>query len=341
MSSDTPQTLSSILTSLAQNFGPRIVRQTNRRSMLIKTLPIVPGFGKNVPIDVEVDGMIAESFSDGDEVTNFGSDVMSPGVLSWLPNRANFKVTDLAMAAAASSRTPTDALNLWGRNVVNALTKLASTLNAAFYTQLLLALADDNTYAGMERVSAFPLWRSNVMDPGSATQPSLDQIRGDIMDTIYTAGGEQPDLAFCRPAVFRKLGSLFTDLRRYNQPVGEITTAKGKVLLDASVGAIEFEGCTFVKDKDAPAGSILYINSDHCHIEYLPQTVPEMGEVAQDLELNDGFGAVPLAAKFYILGRTGAYRKATAQNFTQIVVDKPNACGIRKNIDTTSDDDEA
>jgi hypothetical protein len=239
------------------------------------------------------------------------------------------------MAAAASSGTPNGLLNLWGRNVVNAMTALSSTLNAAYYAQLLLALADDNTYAGLERVTSYPLWKSNVIDPGSPTAPTLDLIRRDIAETIYTACGFQPDLAFCSPAVFRKLGSLFTELRRYNQNVGEVTTAKGKVILDASVGAIEFEGCTFIKDKDATANDIFYINSEHVHIEYLPQPSMVAGEVSQDVELNDGFGPIPLGAKFRVLGRTGSFAMASAQTFTQLVCDKPNSCGIRKNVLTT------
>lgn len=333
---DNPQTLTAILSALAQNFRPEVVRQVNRKSVLLHTLPVKPGFGKNVPIDIELSGAVSESFSDGAEAANFGSDAVAPGTLSWLPHRANFKVTDLAIAAAASSRSPEELMALYGRNVVNAMSALASTLNAAYYAQLVLAMDDDNTYAGIDRSDgSYALWRSNVIDPGSLTAPTLALIRNDLANTIYSACGSVPDLAFCSPAVFLKLASLFTELRRYVQPVTSVSTAKGNVLLDGSVGAIEFEGCTFIKDKDCTANAIYYVNSEHVHIEYLPQGPVEMGDAGQDVGIDDGFGPVPLGARFYVLGRTGAYRKASAQVFSQLVCDRPNACGVRLNVSTT------
>lgn len=333
---DNPQTLSGILNALAQNYRPQIVRTINRRSVLAKLLPIVKGAGKNIAWDVETSGMISESFSDGDDAANFGSDAIQPAVLSWLLNRANFRVTDLAVAAAASTLTPESIVNLYGRNVMNASMALTSTINAAFVAQLVTALQDGNTYAGIDRSSgANALFRANVIDPGVSTAPTLQQIRSDLANTIYTACGEVPDIALCAPAVFLKVASLFNEFRRYNQPVMEVQTARGQVKLDASIGALEFEGCVFVKDKDMTAGEIYYLNSNYVHVEYLEQGPGPMGEPGEVLEADDGFGPVPLGFYFRPLARLGSSFRCSAQSFCNLVVEKPNACGIRKNISTT------
>jgi hypothetical protein len=339
---DTSQTLSSILSALAQNFRPKIVRTINRRSVLLKTLPVIPGEGKNIAVDVEFDGMVAETFSDGADASNFGSDALTPATLSWAMYRSNFHITDLAMATARTSLTPLSVLNLWGRNMVNAATKLASSMNLDSYsgaagnamTGLDTALRNDNTYMGIDRTqSANAGFRGNLIDPGVPTAPTLSQIRKDINTTIYSASGEQPDLAFCSPAIFNTLGDLFTELRRYNDGVREIETAKGKITLDASLGAIEFEGCVFIKDKDATANQIYYLNSNYVRFEYLPQQ-PEADvmTLGSDVDLEDGFGPVPLGARFKKLATQGASERASMQTFINIVVEKPNSCGLRLNV---------
>lgn len=344
--SDDPQDLSAILSALSQNYRPKIVRTINRRSVLMKTLPVIPGEGKNIAVDIETTGMVTENFTDGEEADDFGSDAVQPATLSWAMYRSNFRVTDLARAASRTSMTPLSILNLWGRNMVNAATSLASKINVESFTGpgtgtriagLDVALDDANTYMGINRSTpGNEGFQASVIDPGAPAAVSLSDIRGDINSTIYTACGEQPDLAFCAPAVFNTLGDLFTELRRYNDPVREINTAKGKIVLDASIGALDFEGCVFIKDKDAAAGTIYYLNSNYCRYEYLPQQdETEVMSQGTDVDLEDGFGPVPLGARFKKLATTGASEKASMQVFLNLVVEKPNACGVRKNVLTS------
>jgi hypothetical protein len=334
--STTKQTLALVLDALAQNFRPEIVRQMNRRSVALKVLRKQAGAGKNVAFDVETDGMTAEVFTDGDDVTAYSPDPVAPAVQTWAHYRANFIVTDLAMAASSSSLTPQGLMGLWSRNMMNAATKLASTMNADVFSGgstneligLDTALDDSTTYYGITR-SGSDAWSGNVIDPGSPTAVSLSDIRKDINSTIYSRCGEQPDLALCSPAVFNTLGDLFTELRRYNQPV---TSMSNGAELDASVGALSFEGCTFIKDKDATADQIYYLNTNYVYFEYLPQDDATIG---QNTELDDGHGPIPLGARFKKLATTGSAEKATLQAFAQLVVERPNACGLRKNVLTS------
>lgn len=341
---DTSQTLSSILSALAQNFRNQIVSAINRRSVALQTIPIVAGAGKNVAWDAEFDGMVGETFSDGADAANFGSDAIVPATLSWGLYRANFHVTDLALAAAASTMTPAQIVDLWGRNMLKAFSKLATTINVDIFGGSSNIVGFDtavattnNTYANIDRSQAANThWNPNVVDPGATTVVALADIRGDIATTIYKECGEQPDLAFCEPAVFVKLGSLFEETRRRNQDVTGLTinTARGPVLLDASVGAMQFEGCTFIKDKDATANRIYYVNSQYVEMDYLPQPVAPLAmESAQMIpQITDGFGMIPLGVKAKALAIQGASRRASLQAFLQLAVTKPNACGARLHV---------
>lgn len=333
---DTVTTLS--LITLAQEYRGDIVRQINRRTVLLKMLPIVPGAGLNVAFAPEADGQVAENYSDGADAVNFGGDVQASGILAWGLYRANVHLSDLASDAAGSSSTPMENRRLWAHNIINSTAKLATTLNAAMYTGagtgttiagLDMALGSTtNTYAGINRSSGGnAYWQPNVIDPGSPTAPTLALIRSDIA-TIYTQCGENPDLAVCSPAVFNKVGGLFDATRRQ---IDVVQTARGAIRLDFGWQALEVDGTLFVKDKDATANQIYYLNTNHVKIEYLPPVgVPD--SPPQQIEADDGFGAVMLGMRYKKLATLGASERAQINTTLQLVVDRPNSCGIRKNV---------
>jgi hypothetical protein len=334
------QDLSAILGVLAQNVRPTVVRTYNRRSTLLRTLRIDQGEGKNVAWDLESDAAVAETFADGDEVTNFGVDGLFQATLPWGLYRSNFKVGDLARAAAKSSRTPTGLLRLWARNLVNAITKNASTINKALFAGggansiigLDTALDDSNTYAGVDRTQpASTGFRASVIDPGQPTVTGIASVRDDLRQ-VFEKSGVQPDIAICSPALYNRLGAQFDDSRRRVQ---DITTARGQVHLDGSVGGIEIDGCVFMRDKDATPGRIYYLNTDAVHIEYLPQdTDVEVPGTTQE-QTEDGFGTVPLGMVAEPLAKTGDAMKAHVKVFLQLVVEAPHMCALRKNASAT------
>lgn len=336
---DTAQTLA--LITLAQNYRGDIVRQINRRTMLLRLLPIVKGEGKNVAFVPEADGALAENYSDGADAANFGSDAQASATLSWGLYRANFHVTGLAQAAASTSGTPLGNLALWARNQINGAAKLASTVNKDLFsgagTGTLIAGLDvaigstSNTYAGIDRSQGGNAYfRPTVVDPGVLTSPTFALIRDDIRQ-IYEASGENPDIAVCSPAVFNKVGSLFDATRRQ---IDNVMTARGKIALDFGFQALEVDGCMFVKDKDATANQIYYLNTNHVRVEYLPPKQPP-GVPAQQMSANDGFGAVPLGITYEMLAKLGDSDRAQAKSYVQLVVDRPDACGVRLNVATT------
>lgn len=336
---DTVQTLSLVI--LAQQYRGDTVRQINRRTVILKMLKIVPGEGKNVAFVPEADGQLAENYSEGADAANFGSDAQEAGTLSWGLYRANFHVSKLAMDAARTTGTPLGNRMLWARNLVNASAKLATTLNKAAYNGagtgttwagLDVAIgANTNTYATIDRSQGGNAYfRPTVVDPGSPTSPTFALIRDDIRQ-IYEACGENPDLAPCLPAIFNKVASLFDNTRRQ---IDNIMTARGPIRLDFGFQALEVDGTMFVKDKDGTAATIYYVNTNHVELQYLPSA--NMSALPQfEVEADDGFGQVPLGFDYEMLAKNGPSERAEVLSTAQLVVDRPNSCGVRLNVSSS------
>lgn len=330
---DVPQTLS--LITLAQEYRGDIVRQINRRVTLLKLLRIVRGEGKNVAWVAEGDGQIAENYSEGADASNFGSDEQNPATLSWGLYRAPFHVTKLALDTALSSRTPAGNRALLGRNMANSAAKLADLIeddlfNGAGTGTLIagldVAIGDDtNTYAGIDR-SADTYWQPYVVDPGTSTAVSLNQIRTDI-GAIGDECGEAPDIAVCSTGVFNAVASLFDANRRYNV----VNTSRGSIKLDAGFEGIEVDGCMFVKAHKATANRIYYLNTDSVEVQVLPDArVPF--EIMDAVTADDGYGGVPLDMMFEPLAKNGPATRGEVLTTAQLKVERPNTCGVRKNV---------
>jgi len=326
------------LITLAQEYRGDVVKQINRRCTALSVLRIVPGEGKNVAWAPQGDGHLAENYSEGADAANFGADVQTSAVLNWGLYRANIHVSNLALDAAASSSTPLGNRMRWAKEVKDGSSKLASIINKSLYNGagtgtttagLDVAIGSiSNTYATVDRSQgANSYFRPYVIDPGSLTNLSFAQVRDDLRQ-IYENSGESPDIALCSPAVFNSFGNLFDANRRYSY---DITTARGGVKLDASLGALELDGCVFIRDKDATANQIYYVNTNYVELQYLPPA----GQPYQDTEsvtADDGFGQVMLGMKYEKLAKTGASERAEILSTIQLAVTRPNACGMRKNV---------
>ncbi len=331
--SDVPQTLS--LITLAQEYRGNTVSQVNRRVTLLKLLPIVQGGGKNIAWAPKNTGHIAENYSEGADAANYGSDAQASAVLNWALYRAPFHVTKLAMDAAGSSSTPVGNRALWANNLVDASATLADLLEdeafnglgtGTLMTGLDAAIGDTtNTYAGIARGSN-AYWQPTVVDPGSLTAVSLANIRSDL-STIGDLCGESPDLAVCSSAVFNAVANLFAPNLRWQA----VNTARGEIALNFGYEGVMVDNCMFVKARKATANQIYYLNSKYVHFETLPDsTYPP--EIYQMIQATDGFGSVPFDFHYEMLAKTGPSSKAEVLSQMQLVVTRPNACGVRKNV---------
>jgi hypothetical protein len=335
---DTLQSLSLIV--LAQTYRGGLISQVNRQATALKLLPFVEGQGQNVAFVPSGTGAVAENFSEGADVANFGSDAQAGAILPWGMYRSNFHVSTHALMTAASSQSPDGNLRLWAKNMVDSMGTLASLINGAVYTGAgtgtTLAGLDaaigsaSNTYATIDRsVGGNAYFRPSVFSV--AAPLTFDLIRGDLA-AIRIASGMVPDLALVHPYTFNKVAALFDGLRQYQM---DVVTARGPVNLNGSAGAINIDGCYFVADKDATADCIYYVNSNHVRMEYLPfdmGTIPGASDEIMELFADDGFGTTPLGVRLSMLSKSGSSEKASMETTLQLVCDRPNACGKRSNI---------
>lgn len=335
-----------ILLTLAQNYAGDIVRQINRRATLLSLLRKVPGEGKNVAWAAESDGAISEYYAEGADAANFAADGQSSAILPWSSVRSNFSISGLARAAARTSRTPEVSMDLLARNVLNASSALADKINKGLFTGqtgqtpeqihgLDAAIGlDNNTYATIDRtVGANAFWKPYVVDPGSATALTHAQIRGDLA-AIMKKGGVKPNVACVGPETLNAVRALFDPQILYSMQTLKVLGGAGEVELEGGVAAIRYDGCYFVEDKDATEGKIYYLNTDAVMVEYLPLDVPMMGagDETMDVDMTDGFDAIPMGMRSEALAKTGDADKAMLKVYTQLKVKRPNQCGVRKNV---------
>lgn len=335
---DVPTTLS--LVTLAQEYRGDVVRQINRKTATLKMLRITKGEGKNIAWAPEGSGALAENYSEGADASNFAADAQHSAVLSWSLYRGNIHVTSLAMDGAATSQTPEGNRQLWARHVVNASAALAVKVNEELFAGpgtgtrmagLSVAIDDNNTYAGLDRSdSTYSYFRSTVVDPGTPTSITFALIRDDLRK-VYEACGTAPDMAVCSPTVFNKVGALFDATRRQ---IDAVRGPNGMVKLEFGFQALEVDGTVFFRDKDCTASAIYYLNSDHVEIQYLPSASQQMliEAAGGDVTADDGFGPVPLGFKYEMLAKTGPAEKAEVLWTGNLVVDRPNTCGVRLNV---------
>lgn len=331
---DSPQTLAAVI--LAATYRDKIVKAINRKSVGLSVFPIITSRTGQIRWSIDGDGQVAENFAEGADVANYGSDEQVGASLSWGLYRAPFRVTDLARSVSRLTANPQENAALWAKNIVSGSAKLATSLNAAMYggagtgttiAGLGVAIGDAaNTYAGIDR-TAKAYWRPTVTDPGSATVITIDQIRDDLRK-IYEASGESPDIALVNPTIFNKITALADGNRRY---VDTVAGANGDIKLRFGAQAVDVDGCVFVKDKDATAATIFYANTSVVHWEVLPLN-PVPDEIVQSVQANDGFGVIPASFDYQTLAKTGASSKGVVTSQIQLVVEQPNACGVRKNV---------
>jgi len=340
--SDVPQTLALII--LAQQYARQIVSQVNRRTTLLRTIPIVPDVGKNVAWAVKSSGAVTEYYADGADVDDYGSDGQASAVLDWALIRSTARVTGLARSSAAGSSSPEGNAALWGQNIADSIAELASKINLGCFSGNGSASPKEitglDTAIGSSTATYATIVRSNttyfdpyLVDPGSATSITLAQIRTDLAG-IYTACGEHPDVAVCSPGVFNSVMGLFDSRTTYVKQLDQIETRRGKISFGSFSQAAEVEGVILLKDKDATAGQIYYLNTNH--VSLVPQVSPKMLELGvvpgQVLTANDGFGPIPLLMTLEALAKTGDSDKYSVKCYLELKVDRPNSCGVRKNV---------
>ena len=336
---------------LAQQYRQNLVRQVNRRSMLLSILRKQFGSGKNVPIPLEFSGQGAGTYTEGADVSTFGQDTQAAAVLGWGLYEAPISISNLAVDAAASTTAgPAGNEEPFGRQIENGVSALCSAVNVDLYqgaaAPAIIGLgvglgSVSTTYAGLDRSQAAnALFRPNVFDPGSPAELTLQTIRQDLAICLVN-GGVEPDFAMATPAVFNTIAGLVDPLRRFETDT--LQTASSQITLAFKVSSLVIDTLTILKDKDASysgdsatVGSLTYLNSEYVDIELL---MPEFNTRAYQalyakgmVPADDGMNKLNMAFYYEALAKTGSATKARVALTAQLRLLRPNAMGIRRNI---------
>jgi hypothetical protein len=345
------------LTVLAQEYAHELIPTVNRTCVALRLLPMRVGGGKNCSWVVKGSGATAAVMAEGASAGTPANDAQLPATLNWAYYKADGGATGPAQAAAGTAGSPRGNANLLAGNVVDSVAQMASEINQDVYSGDPTAspveiggldyaiMSVTNTYATINRTSEAAA-RPTIFNPGVATPVTHSMLRKDISD-IKVACGEAPDLALCHPDVWNEVAGTFDATRRYVQTT-ELTTARGRITLDASVNAVTISGCTFVEDKDATresgntSGRIYYLNSRLVEFDLLPPKeiaglLASMGIVpGMMLRANDGFGEIPLLAAVVAMAKTGDADTFMAKSYLQLKVKSPKHCGVRRFVQINS-----
>ena len=335
-------TLSAISSALSTRFDAKLARQWNRMARTISLLDAKPGQGKAVNWDASTSTQTAATFTEGSDV---GSSelLIDPKIIMTLPwglYRNAFGLSTLQLEAALQSKETADALiDLLDESVYESVAAISSKLNVDLFAGigssnelcgLNYSLLSSGTYAGQSVAG-------NLVSNTDANGSVLRALSVDLMDkmeaAIFTASGLRPDFIVTTPAVFRKYKGLFESLRRVpGDSVDRYDTS-------VSDDGVYFQGIPVVRDKDCPAGCMYFINRSSVHMAYMPaanfgdavQFNVRMGMGSNGQDEEQSFG-IPL--RIYSLAKTGSSVKFAIETYCQLVVRRPNACGVISYIQT-------
>lgn len=344
-------TLSNVANALSQRFASKLSRQFNRMSVVAAALPSEEGFGKNVAWDAEFSGATAGSYAEGADVAGgeLNVDVLVPATLSWGHYRSAFKVSETELDAASSSQGSADAiLALLDERIMSAGSKLASVINSDLWVGTGTdgsgnpnivglhggALETSGIYAGVNRAT-YVEWKGNVLANGGVARALTVDLMDQMEANIFSASGVRPNLIVCDPATFRKYKGLFESVRRI-EGTGPIDR------YDTSTSELFYQGIPILRDKDATAGTMSFLNTKDVKKIYLPSTKMAQSDVFKTM-MKEGVGSngdgednfTGLPFKIAPLAKNGDSLTFFVKSVLNLKVARPCSMGYIKDLATT------
>lgn len=349
---------SDIASALSTIFEDRVMNQVNRSVVGLKLLPHEVVDGKILAWDAKFknSGETATSYTtDGADISTYNADDYVPASLSWgVYTKEAFGVTGLARATARSNRSPAGLEDLYGVELMDAVTRLTKNMardiwtaagsggavNGLFLGSTLTTnapLAASGTYASINRAT-YADWKGNVLANGGVPRALSFQLMRDMRRTIYDACGEMPDLIVCDSFQHEQYGMLFGDQRRYLQ---EINLRGQKYVLDGGYKALEFDGIPIVADVNAPAGQMTFMNTNYVSICQVPDGADDVNQSRGIMQLMGtgeeqfGDGQTQLFCRINPLARSGDAYKFQLVLYPQVRVKRCNAQGVLSDLKTS------
>lgn len=352
-------TAATISTVLSTIFQDQLVKQANRTSPALAFLEKRQGKNSICTWPVTGTGATAATYAETAAFTSPTTDVRRQAKLDWALYKSEIQVTGKAEAIASATGSPAELANLFRVELMNAGAALGSKINVDFYAGTEAAspdavvglneALDDGTamdvYAGITRsVDAF--WKGNKdHNSGTGRSLSLNLLRT-LKTKIHRASGETLSdyIIFAAPEFLDKYASLFDAGRDYVTEI--VVPGRGMITLDGGFEVAKFGGALFVADKDIPftdnvsptedVSKCYFVNPRHVYWNILPSVpsrIGAAGEIDRVEDISAGLNAVtnfPITVQ--LLGPTGDFTNGFVKTYLQLVVERPNSCGVLADI---------
>lgn len=336
---------SDLSNALEQRVRASLKEQPNRATVALNLARFTRGSGKNIAFDVPFGTDAAAEIADGADVSAYTTDTERQATLGWSIIHVAQSITGLAEAAAANE--PNALQKLAVHKLMQAGKRLAATVNQRYIsgtgtgspvqalglTATAGALDSTGVFMNIDRAT-YTQWASNLNDNGGVPRAVSLGLVDAILDSIYVASGEVPEYGITTPSVWRQIAQLHRDKERY---VKEVTIKGQEIVLPGGQYAIEHDGIPIFKDKDWKAGSLAFLNSEHCGVEFLPAPqLPDDVEVLASVPIagtpqeQSGIAkeSRSLDAKLIRLARTGDKKKLALYLYYNVWADRCNALGL-------------
>jgi len=286
--------------------------------------------------------------ADGDDSPDPNADVPVAYGIPFAIYPGSISIGGLAQSLAGIANNPGGLRNLFKRQLENEMRRIGRKLNEDLYSGndaspisiqgFDVAFDDTVDYGDIDRTT-YPDWKGIISANGGAGRNVTDAIINNHLDAVGDASGEVQDLAFCDTAQWRRVAALVEAKKEFQQSV------------DSGLKRITFKGghpdvlmwgqTLFVKDPAAPAGKIYTMNSQRVWIESVEPALDPQGDPKdQMLIVGDkdvmgfGNGASGVSLLIQKLGKKGWKHDASLHCALQLHVERPNACGIIKDLNS-------
>ena len=339
---------SDLLSVLATIFEEEVTPQWNRATVLANVLPKSEGTSRNINVDVEdADGQGATgytAYTDGTDIASYTDDAIDKASLEYVICQDAIQISDKAIDDAAATGNPGELEDLLRHKVKLAAYRVFSDLNkqlwlgnpAATPAQVssLLdpakgALLSTGVYAGIDK-SSKTLFQSNYLGAGGVKRPLTYDLLRAFKTSIYNACGEDPTIFLSDASQWDRYAALHQNLRQF---VTFTRDGIAKQTLDGGVEALAFDGIVWLKDKDCPAGNVVALNTNHTALKFERNQPTRAGERLVDFDAypeSQAGSPSPMRIPMRItpLAESGLYRRFSLNMRPQLIVRRPNACGV-------------
>lgn len=349
------ETMAATQAALGQRIAPKLIRLWNRSAVLAAMIATVPGKGHNAAWDVESGNTTEpDTVAEGADLGagEMQSDVNDAAKLGWSDYRTGFNITQRALDAAASSGgiTATDLVDLFEQRIMSKAAALVSKINKDLYAGTgtsvgsgqanivgLFGGATDatGTYAGLAR-GTYADWAGNVLANGGSPRPLTLALMAQAERNIFTACGETATHILVSPGTYSKYESFFTAVLRTSGDSGV-----GGATYSAGASQLVYKGIPIIRDKDCPAGKMIFINNNYLETQFLPPAGKTKDAVLSEMRTLTGraegapFTTTEIPFRVEVLGKTGTAYKVMLYTTVQLCVKKPNAFAQVTDIDET------